>query len=95
MRTYNYSEEDKGNKSYICNFCHKKFCGGRTSKTKKHLADVIGDITPCTKISPEVRFTMQSILKETTQREKHKTSGGDINNMTIMYDDEEMEETQN
>nr|KAJ0195147.1 hypothetical protein LSAT_V11C700368930 [Lactuca sativa] len=69
--------------------------GGGISRAKKHLVGVIGDISPCTKVSPEVRFLMQGLLKETTQREKRKASGDGINTVTISDDDEETKETQN
>ncbi|KAL7593981.1 hypothetical protein Lser_V15G32559 [Lactuca serriola] len=89
------AKDDKGNKSYICNFCQKIWRGGGISRVKKHLASIIGDISPCTKVSPEVRFLMQGLFKETAQREKHKASGDGINAVTISDDDEETEETQN
>nr|KAJ0185063.1 hypothetical protein LSAT_V11C900463900 [Lactuca sativa] len=89
------SNDDKGNKSYICNFCQKIWHGGGISRAKKHLAGVIGDISPCTKVSPEVHFLMQGLLKEMEQREKRKASGDGINTVTISDDDEETEETQN
>ncbi|XP_023755327.1 uncharacterized protein LOC111903806 [Lactuca sativa] len=57
---------------------------------KKNLAGVIGYISACTKVTPEVLFTMEGILKETSQREKRKATSS----VTILDDDEDMEETQ-
>lgn len=89
------AKDENGNKSYICNFCQKIWLGGGISRAKKHLADVIGGISACTKVSPEARFLIQCLLKETTQREKCKGSGDGINNVAISDNDEETEETQN
>ncbi|XP_052626826.1 uncharacterized protein LOC111876822 [Lactuca sativa] len=84
------SKDDQGNKIYICNFCEKFFRGGGISRAKKHLAGVIGDISACPKVTPEVRFTMEGILKETSQREKRKATSS----VTISDDDEDIKETQ-
>ncbi|KAL4568318.1 hypothetical protein LXL04_023927 [Taraxacum kok-saghyz] len=61
---------DKGKKIIICDFCQKVISGGGINRFKKHLAGVSGDIASCNKVTPEVRFTMQGVLKETTRREK-------------------------
>ncbi|KAL4592746.1 hypothetical protein LXL04_005750 [Taraxacum kok-saghyz] len=84
---------DKGKKIIICDFCQKVISGGGINRFKKHLAGVSGDIASCNKVTPEVRFTMQGVLKETTRREKGNTSGGGINSFTISDDDEDTEET--
>ncbi|KAL4561520.1 hypothetical protein LXL04_033687 [Taraxacum kok-saghyz] len=84
---------DKGKKIIICDFCQKVISGGGINRFKKHLAGVSGDIASCNKVTPEVRFTMQGVLKETTRREKGNTSGGGINSVTISDDDEDTEET--
>lgn len=78
--------DDKGNKIIICNFCQKIIRGGGINRFKKHLAAVTGDIASCNKVTPEVRFLMQGLLKEITKR--------GINNITISDDDEEINETQ-
>ncbi|KAL4570073.1 hypothetical protein LXL04_025724 [Taraxacum kok-saghyz] len=85
---------DKGKKIIICDFCQKVISGGGINRFKKHLAGVSGDIASCNKVTPEVRFTMQGVLKETNRREKCNTSGGGINSVTISDDDEDTEETQ-
>ncbi|KAL7611343.1 hypothetical protein Lser_V15G12631 [Lactuca serriola] len=63
-------------------------CGGGINRVKKHLAGIKGEVVACSKVSPEVRFTMQGKLKETAQKEKEKRT----TSVTILDDDEEMEE---
>ncbi|XP_052622365.1 uncharacterized protein LOC111902616 [Lactuca sativa] len=80
--------DEKGKKAWICNFCQKVIGGGGINRVKKHLAGIKGEVVACPKVSPEVRFTMQGKLKETAQKEKEKRT----TSVTILDDDEEMEE---
>ncbi|XP_052624907.1 uncharacterized protein LOC111917478 [Lactuca sativa] len=80
--------DEKGKKAWICNFCQKVIGGGGINRVKKHLAGIKGEVVACSKVSPEVRFTMQGKLKETAQKEKEKRT----TSVTILDDDEEMEE---
>ncbi|XP_076924056.1 uncharacterized protein LOC143586383 [Bidens hawaiensis] len=52
---------------------------------KKHLAGVKGDVEPCKKVSADVRFTMQGLLKETEVKARGKS-------IDILDGDEEVEE---
>lgn len=80
--------DEKGKKAWICNFCQKVIGGGGINRVKKHLVGIKGEVVACPKVSPEVRFTMQGKLKETAQKEKEKRT----TSVTILDDDEEMEE---
>ncbi|XP_023742913.2 uncharacterized protein LOC111891057 [Lactuca sativa] len=80
--------DEKGKKAWICNFCQKVIGGGGINRVKTHLAGIKGEVAACPKVSPEVRFTMQGKLKETAQKEKEKRT----TSVTILDDDEEMEE---
>ncbi|XP_052622250.1 uncharacterized protein LOC111876721 [Lactuca sativa] len=82
--------DEKGEKAWICNFCQKVIGGGGINRVKKHLAGVKGEVAACPKVSPEVWFTMQGKLKETAQKEKEKRT----TSVTILDDDEEMEEAE-
>ncbi|XP_052622528.1 uncharacterized protein LOC111921122 [Lactuca sativa] len=82
--------DEKGKKAWICNFCQKFIGGGGINKVKKHLASVKGEVATFPKVSPEVWFTMQGKLKKTAQKEKEKRT----TSVTILDDDEEMEEAE-
>nr|KAJ0227490.1 hypothetical protein LSAT_V11C100017740 [Lactuca sativa] len=82
--------DEKGKKAWICNFCQKVIGGGGINRVKKHLVGIKGEVVACPKVSPEVRFTMQGKLKETAQKEKEKRT----TSVTILDDDEEMEEAE-
>ena len=86
-KTWEYANEtinENGNKAYICHFCQKVFSGGGIFRVKLHLAGEKGQVAPCMKVTPEVRFTMQGILKEIRE------SGND----SISIPDDETPETQ-
>ncbi|GKB41699.1 hypothetical protein Tco_0886641 [Tanacetum coccineum] len=51
--------EGNGKKAFICNLCLKIIRGGGINKVKKHLVGRKGDVVPCTKVDPDVRFTME------------------------------------
>ena len=64
--------EANGKKAFICKFCHKIIRGGGINRVKKHLAGRKGEVlAACTKVDPDVRFTMEGLLKEN----EHKPEG--------------------
>ena len=62
--------DEKWKKAWICNFCKKVISGGGINRVKKHFVGIKGEVVSCPQVSPEVRFTMQRKLKETTQKTK-------------------------
>ncbi|XP_076914700.1 uncharacterized protein LOC143573787 [Bidens hawaiensis] len=78
-------KDEKGKLVYICDFCLKVVRGGSITRMKKHLAGVKGDVEPCKKVSADVRFTTQGLLKETEVKARGKS-------IDILDGDEEVEE---
>ena len=76
--------KENGKAATICNFCQKIMGGGGINRARLHLAGEKGQVAPCMKVTPEVRFAMQGILKETRE------SGND----SISIPDDETPETQ-
>ena len=86
-KTWDYATQiikENGKAGTICNFCQKIMGGGGINRVKLHLAGEKGQVAPCMKVTPEVRFTMQGILKEIRE------SGND----GISIPDDETPETQ-
>ncbi|XP_022018457.2 uncharacterized protein LOC110918457 [Helianthus annuus] len=64
--------------------------GGGITRMKRHLAGVKGDIEPCKKVTADVRFTMQGLLKEIEVKAKGKSTN--IGSSVDVLDDEDVEE---
>ena len=90
-KAWEYASEtinENGNKAYICHFCQKVISGGGIFRVKLHLVGEKGQVSPCKKVTSEVRFMMQGILKEL--REAGNDSGG----ISITIPDDERPQTQ-
>nr|GEZ57002.1 hypothetical protein [Tanacetum cinerariifolium] len=76
-----------GKKAFICNFCHKITRGGGINRVKKHLDGRKGEIASCTKVDPNVRFTMECLMKENDHKLKQK--GIEFAESNVISDDDE------
>nr|GEX21735.1 hypothetical protein [Tanacetum cinerariifolium] len=79
--------EGNGKKAFICNFCHKIILGGGINRVKKHLTGQKGEVAPCTKVDPDVRYTMEGLLKENDHKLKQK--GIEFAESNVISDDDE------
>nr|GEV15144.1 hypothetical protein [Tanacetum cinerariifolium] len=76
-----------GKKTFICNFCHKIIHGGGINRVKKHLVGRKGEVAPCIKVDPDVRYTMEGLLKENDHKLKQK--GIEFAESNVISDDDE------
>nr|GEY67954.1 hypothetical protein [Tanacetum cinerariifolium] len=60
---------------------------GGINRVKKHLAGRKGDVAPCTKVDPDVRFTMEGLLKENDHKLKQR--GIEFAESNVISDDDE------
>ncbi|KAJ9568146.1 hypothetical protein OSB04_004112 [Centaurea solstitialis] len=67
--------ESNGKQAFVCNFCQKIIRGGGIHRVKQHLAGVKGQVKACRKVTPEVRFTMEGLLKEIREGDDDDDSG--------------------
>ncbi|KAI3860363.1 hypothetical protein MKX03_007119, partial [Papaver bracteatum] len=73
---WKYAREEKypmtKKRSITCLVCLRKIMGGGINRLKKHLAGQRGEITPCKKVSPDVRDQMLESLKETYTKKRQR-----------------------
>ncbi|GKB15067.1 zinc finger, CCHC-type containing protein [Tanacetum coccineum] len=79
--------EGNGKKAFICNFCLKIIRGGGINRVEEHLVGRKGDVAPCTKVDPHVRFTMEGLLKENDHKLKQR--GIEFAESNVISDDDE------
>ncbi|KAI3833844.1 hypothetical protein MKX03_002184, partial [Papaver bracteatum] len=58
--------------SITCVICLKKIMGGGINRLKKHLAGQRGEIAPCKRVSPDIRYQMLESLKETSTKKRQR-----------------------
>ncbi|KAI3903879.1 hypothetical protein MKW92_035158 [Papaver armeniacum] len=73
---WKYAREEKDpvtkKRSITCLVCMRKIMGGGINRLKKHLAGQRGEITPCKKVGPDVRYQMLESLKETSTKNRQR-----------------------
>ncbi|KAI3956772.1 hypothetical protein MKW92_014023 [Papaver armeniacum] len=73
---WKYAREEKDpvtkKRSITCLVCLKKIMGGGINRLKKHLAGQRGEIAPCKRVSPDVRYQMLESLKETSTKKRQR-----------------------
>ncbi|KAI3905427.1 hypothetical protein MKW98_013225, partial [Papaver atlanticum] len=73
---WKYAREEKDpvtkKRSITCLVCLINTMGGGINRLKKHLAGQRGEITPCKKVSPDVRYQMLESLKETSTKKRQR-----------------------
>ncbi|XP_026451616.1 uncharacterized protein LOC113351923 [Papaver somniferum] len=71
-----YAMEEKDpltkTRSITCVVCLKNIIGGGINRLKKHLAGQRGEITPCKRVSLDVRYQMLESLKETSTKKRQR-----------------------
>ena len=50
----------------ICIYCNKRINGGGVTRLKYHLAGIKGEVEPCKKVPPEVKWQMKQLVDEMT-----------------------------
>lgn len=65
---------DPTNKNYIrCLHCDKLIKGGGVTRLKEHLGGVTGAVAPCKEVSPDVKWQMERLVKDSRRnRDKKK-----------------------
>ncbi|KAG5241726.1 zinc finger protein [Salix suchowensis] len=77
----------------ICIHCNKRINGGGVTRLKYHLAGIKGQVEPCKKVPPDVKWQMKQLLEDmTTEKEKRKGVRTDIGNYQSVSNDEEVGE---
>ncbi|XP_026453534.1 uncharacterized protein LOC113354413 isoform X2 [Papaver somniferum] len=73
---WKYAREEKDpltkKRSITCLVCFKKIMDGGINRMKKHLAGQRGEIAPCKRVSPDVRYQMLESLKETSTKKRQR-----------------------
>lgn len=82
------AQDEAGKKLFVCTFCQKGFRGGGINRMKQHLAGVKGNVASCVKVPDDVKFLVQGILEEKSQKTKEMPSGFAVPNLN---GDEEVE----
>ncbi|KAI8008728.1 hypothetical protein LOK49_LG07G00872 [Camellia lanceoleosa] len=59
------------NNNTICLYCNKHIGGGGITRLKYHLARIKGEVDPCKKVPPDVKWQMKQLLEE-YKREKER-----------------------
>ena len=63
----------------ICIHCNKRINGGGVTRLKYHLAGIKGQVEPCKRVPPDVKWKMKQLLDDmTTEKEKRKRVRTDI-----------------
>uniref|UniRef100_A0A6N2K340 BED-type domain-containing protein n=1 Tax=Salix viminalis TaxID=40686 RepID=A0A6N2K340_SALVM len=75
----------------ICIHCNKRINGGGVTRLKYHLASIKGQVEPCKKVPPDVKWQMKQLLDDMTT-EKRKRVRSDIGNYQSVSNDEEVGE---
>ena len=75
--------------SSICVHCNKRINVGGITHLKYHLAGIKGQIEPCKKVTPDVKWQMKQLIEDLTmEKEKRKRLRADIGNSQIFSNDE-------
>ena len=73
----------------ICIYCNKRINGGGVTRLKYHLAGIKGEVEPCKKVPPDVKWQMKQLIDDLTmEKEKRKRLRADIGNSQIFSNDE-------
>uniref|UniRef100_A0A6N2MSJ5 BED-type domain-containing protein n=1 Tax=Salix viminalis TaxID=40686 RepID=A0A6N2MSJ5_SALVM len=77
----------------ICIYCNKRINGGGDTRLKYHLAGIKGEVEPCKKVPPEVKWQMKQLVDDMTmEKERRKRIRTDIEKSQSASNDEEIEE---
>ena len=79
--------------SSICVHCSKRINGGGITRLKYHLAGIRGEVEPCKRVPPDVKWQMKQLIDDmTAEKERRKRVRTDIGNYQSVSNDEEVEE---
>ena len=73
----------------ICIYCNKQINGGGITRLKYHLAGIKGQVEPCKRVPPDVKWQMNQLIEDlTVEKDKRKRVRTDIGNSQSFSNDE-------
>ena len=56
----------------ICIYCNKRINGGGVTRLKYHLAGIKGEVEPCKRVPPDVKWQMKQLVDDMTMEKERR-----------------------